>query len=157
MMVGAPDEQPIPGIVAADLEAVDHVHALAALQASVDEGAQFAGIVLGVAVGVEHPLLARGGKTAAQGRAVAEVARVVDDAHVRRMNPGEFVEQGAGVIGAAVVDDDDLVVLRALTQGHQGGNDHRGDGAAVVVRGEKSGDAGKLSNQWHLGKGSKFG
>ena len=136
MVVRPPDDQPVPGVVAADLVAVDDIDLLVARRASVDEQTQLARVVLRVAVGVKDPSFARGGEPGPQRPAVAAVARVMDHAQLRVMG-GEFVQEFTGMVGAAVVDDDHLEIVRALAEGHQCRDDHGGNRPGVVESREK--------------------
>src|SRR5581483_12073685 len=50
-------------------------------------------------------------------------------------------EDLAGVVGATVVDDDDLVIVGQRAQRHVRNDDQAGNGARVVVGGEEDRDA----------------
>jgi hypothetical protein len=73
-----------------------------------DEARELRQVELQVGVGQEDPLQAGGRQAGAHGRAVAAVAVVDQHAHPR-VGGGAGVGQRARVVGAAVVDDDDLV------------------------------------------------
>ncbi len=97
-------------------------------------------VVLGIAVGVEDELLRRLLEARAQGTPVAAVGAVVHDLQPREVTR-HLVEQLARVVGAAVVDDDDLVVIGELARGHVRNQGEAGDGPRVVVGGEEDGEA----------------
>ena len=132
------DDDAVQRIGPADLVAVHEVHVRAQRLVQLE---QLPGIVLGVAVGVEDQLLGRGGEARAQRAAVTAVGAVVDD-----LEPGEvgghLVQERPRVVRAAVVDHDDLVVVRQLARGHVGDEGEARDGARVVVRGKEDGEAG---------------
>src|SRR5438132_8936436 len=56
----------------------------------------------------------------------------------------ELGQDGVTVVGTAVVDDDDFVVVGELAERHVRYDDHGGDSAAVVIGREESRHAG-----WH--------
>src|SRR5437868_15223792 len=96
-------------------------------------------VVLGVAIGVEDQVFGGLGEHAPQVSAVAKVGRVVQHAEAR-VQATQLVKDVGGPIGAGVVADNDLVVIRQVAQGAAGGDDDAGDRAGVVVAGEEGGD-----------------
>ena len=59
-----------------------------------------------------------------------------------------FIQDGTAAIGAAIVRDDDLIVIRHLTQGHQGRQDHTGDRPRVVEGRENGADFEGRTEPW---------
>ena len=123
-------------IGARDLEAVDHVGAVA----RGPEQREFADVVLRVAVGVEDPFLARGVEARSQRAAVAAVHRMRHHAQARA-ELGELVEHFGGAVAAAVVDDDHFPVVGQLAQRPRNQQDLARDRSPVVVGGEEGADA----------------
>ena len=80
------------------------------------------GVVLEVGVLHQDEVAGHVGETGADGRALAPVGLVHDDAHGA---VGELAEHVAGAVGAAVVDDDDLEVDRAARPGACGARSRR--------------------------------
>ena len=130
MVVDAPDHDAIPRVVAADLVAVDDVDIVAE---ALEEDCELGGIILRIAVRVEDEILGRRREAGAQGVSVALVLRVVEDAQPRYQRRQLF-QHGCGVIAAAVVGDDDFVVVGQPTQRSLRAQHHAGDRAGVVVR-----------------------
>ena len=64
--------------------------------------------------------------------AVAPILLVVDHTQPR-MGRGHLIQQLAGVVGAPVVHDDDLVIVGDLPRRHVGDQHEAGDGPSVVV------------------------
>ncbi len=133
VMVEPPDHDAVPGVGPADLVAV---HQIDVVGHPFPEQGHLAGIVLGVAVGVEDELLARGLEAAAQGAAVAAILLMMNDPDLG-IDARELVEDLRREVAAAVVDHDDFVIGREPSRRQQRVQHHAGDGAAVVVRGEE--------------------
>jgi hypothetical protein len=96
MVIEPADDQPMEGVAAGDLVAVGDVGA-AILRQGLGELAHLVRVILGVAVGVEDPLLGGVAEAGAQGGAVAAVAGVGDDAELR-VNAAELGQHLGGVI-----------------------------------------------------------
>ena len=140
VVVQAPDHLAIPRVAAPDLEAL---HDVDLGRRGLDAADDLAGVVLGVTVGVEDPLLGGRGDAAAQRAAVAAVGRVDDDAQLGHL-VAERLEDGDGAVGRPVVDDDDLEVGDAGVEGAADVTDHRRDRVLVVVAGEERRDRADL-------------
>src|SRR5690606_1948511 len=89
-------------------------------------------IVLGIAVGIKDELLARFAKTGAQRAAVAAVPLMMDDADLREAAL-EKSEDLLGLLLAAVIDEDHLIIVGDLFGRCDGLRGHGSDGAPVVV------------------------
>src|SRR3954470_2091627 len=109
-----------------------------------ENGGQLAHIVLPVAVCVEDVVFLCRGEAGAKGAAIASILGVGDDAHVRRVVLAEFLKHVGGIVVAAVVDDDHLVVVDVLAQDFEGPGDEGGQGRRVVVGREEDAERRKL-------------
>ena len=134
------DHDPVQRVVAGDLVAVHEVHLG---REGLEQRLQLARVVLRVAVGVEDELLRGGGEAGAQRPAVAAVLLVVDHLEPREV-PRHLVEQLAGVVRAAVVDHDHLVVVGERPRRHVRHQRQARDGAGVVVGGKEDAETGFL-------------
>lgn len=94
---------------------------------------------MGIAIGIEDPFFAGVSETSAQSAAITLIAIMGDDAQFR-VTAGKFVKHCLGVIFAAVVDDNDLVIVCDLFEGEQRGEDHAGDCATIVISRKKGGN-----------------
>src|ERR1051326_7683133 len=101
------------GVVTFELIAI---HESCTRTGSGEELGQLAGIVLAIAIGVKDPLFRGRGKTAAQGCAITAIVRVSYGAQERPMLLFEMLEHLGGLIAAAIIDYDDLVVGHVLFQ-----------------------------------------
>ena len=99
-------------------------------------------VELQVGVGEEDPLQARRGETRADRGAVAAVDVVHEDAHTR-VGRGAGLGQLAGGVGAAVVDDEDLVGVRDKLARRRGLVDSALDVLCLIVAGEDHREAAK--------------
>src|SRR5207247_10156645 len=92
----------------------------------------FANIVLRIAIRVKDEVLARTIETGNQGRAVAEISLVMDDAQIGQFR-GEAVQKRPRLILASIIDDNDLELAGHLA--HLGRNRAHDslDGVLVVI------------------------
>ncbi len=102
----------------------------------INEGREFGDIELTVAVGIKHEVLLCGSESGLESGAIAAITFVMD-----RLNScyllGEGICDFARTVRAAVVDDDDLVVIcQPLKDGDCPG-DETLNGCSFVVAGEK--------------------
>jgi hypothetical protein len=137
VMVEAADHDPVQRIRSADLVAVHQVDAGRHLP---PQRGELRRVVLRVAVGIEDQFLGGGPETALQRAAVAAVARMMDRANLR-IHARQLVDDFGRRIGAAVVDDDHLVVRGQLRRRLNGADHHARNGAAVVVGREEDAQA----------------
>ena len=98
-----------------------------------DEEREIARVVLAVAVHGEEDGAAGGAEAVEEGGGLADVARLVEGAAAGPAGDagGDF---GGGGIGAAVVDEDDLVVAAEGVEDFDGGADQREDVAGFVEK-----------------------
>ena len=106
-VVGLADPDAVGGVVAFQLEAVDEA-GIGADQ--IEQAGQLGDIVLAVAIGVEDEVLGGGVKAAAQGAAVAAILGMGDDAQAGAILGAQLIENGGGIVVAAIVDHDDFVI-----------------------------------------------
>ena len=105
----------------------------------IDEWREFVDVELAVTVGVEDPLFCRGTEAGLEGGAVALVDWMLDEADVGGLL-GEFLRDLGGLIRAAVVNDDDFVIVADRFEDFEGGERERLDVVLFVVAGEKDGE-----------------
>ena len=134
VVVQASDENAVPRIRSAELVAVHQIHAGAHL---LPEQLHLAWIVLSIAIGVEDDFFRRRRKSAAQGPAVSAIGGMRHDAE-RGIDLRQRIQNLRRRVGAAVVDDNHLVVRRQPRGGLKRTNHKAGNRAAVVVRREKN-------------------
>src|SRR5207302_2734154 len=91
-----------------------------------DEAAEVGDLELAIAVGEGDEAISGGSESGPQGSAVAEVRRVVDGPNLR-MRRRELVGEGRRFVARAVVDDDDLVLVRKAGQGPERFCDRRAE------------------------------
>ena len=128
-MVGAADDDAVPGVGAADLVPG---HDVRVRREPVPEDFELARIVLRIAVGIRDEVLGRGGEAGAKRTPIAAVPRMMDRAHMR-IGACQLVRDRTRRVGTAVVDDNDLEIWRQPRRGLHGANDEARDGSAVVV------------------------
>jgi len=135
VVVDAADDLAVPRVAPADLVAL---HDVGARRHRRHHHRCLLGVVLGVAVGVEDPLLARRGERADQRAAVAAVAVVHHDDELGHLL-GQRVQHVGRAVARPVVDHDDLQLVDEGRQRAAHVADHRGDGVGVVVAREAGG------------------
>src|SRR5262249_46646834 len=101
------DKDAIPRIRPLHLIAVDEIDARGQLGEQI---VNFADIILSIAVGIENEVLAGIGEARNQSRSVPKISRVMNDAQKRHLG-SKPVENRAGLIFTAVVDDQDFKVV----------------------------------------------
>lgn len=80
------------------------------LQQGLHQPDQFHGVVLGIPIGIEHPLLCRGREAGAERSPVPPVPVIVDDAQFG-IATLQLLQYVSGVVLAAVIHDNDFVVI----------------------------------------------
>ncbi len=138
LVIAGADDDAVPRVLTADLVAVDEADIG---PNGVEEFGQFTDIVLTVAIGVEDKLLGGGGEAGAEGAAIAAILRVRNDAEPGAVHIAKGLEDFAGIVGTAVVDDDDFEIRGAAIEDVEGAIDERGKGGGVVVGGEEDAQA----------------
>ena len=137
VLVRQADEDAVQRVLALDFPSVDNVHARAQC---FEQHLDLARVILRVAVRVKDPFLGRLGKAAAQHAAVAARLRPVLIAKFARVKLAQFIQDHPGVVTAAVVDDQDFIIIRDLAQDLDRAHDHDADGPGIIVTGKENRD-----------------
>ena len=113
-----------------------HDVGLVRLGQAIEQTAQVRNLELAVAISEGDELVARGLEAAAHGRAVAQVGLVVNGADAR-IAGGQAVGNLGRLVAAAVVDGDDLELVRERRQHLERLGHERLDVLRLVVRGKE--------------------
>ena len=141
LVIQPPDRDAMPGIVTLGFVAVDQPDLRRSLA---QQQFDLARIVLAVAVGIENVILGCGHEAAAQRGSVASVDRMCDYAKAGSVNLLEASEHLAGIVHAAVVDDDNLEVFHKIRKDFERSRQQAGERLRVIVGREKYGQASAL-------------
>ena len=97
-------------------------------------------IELTITVDEGHPVAGRGSEAVGHGDPIAGLASVGDDSQVFGLVPHLLLSHRHRLVGAAVVDQDDLEGIRELAEGLPGDRDHPGHVRRLVVHRDDKGD-----------------
>ncbi len=112
VVVQTSNHHPDPGVMPRDLVPIDYVHIFADGFRQID---QLHWVILSVAIGIEDPILSGIGKPRPQ-RAAVPLIRGMMNHFQLRVSRGKLFEDRRGVVGAAIVGNNNFVIIRHLSQ-----------------------------------------
>jgi hypothetical protein len=120
-------------VATCDFVALNHVYAGAH---GSEEEIKLIGVVLGIAISVKDKLFGRKLKSKPQRASIAERLPMRDELQMV-VSFDKVLHHFNGIIGAAVLDHDNFIVVRDSMTGVEGSQHHRRDCARVVICGKE--------------------
>ena len=143
--IDRPNNFPVQGIGAINFVAVDNIDSVLHHGGPLPE---FEDVILSGAIGIEYQIFGRIIETGFQSAAVSAVLLMKNQIQVRVLRL-EFRQQFPAVVGAAVVYDQDFVIISILARDGIRRRNETADRTGIVITREEYGQTGRFGRRIH--------